>query len=125
VATFFIPTREEVRIIAERSEPLTISIRDHADNEVFCQQLTTLQAPKLRIIQPISVTTSKVDANNFISQFASANVNASGDTPEEALENLRDMIAVTYANLSRFSDRLGPMPRKQLAVLKRYVRERT
>ena len=50
------------------------------------------------------------------------NLNASGDTEEEAIANLQDIIAGTYRLLKSLpTKRLGPEPLRQLKFLKSHL----
>ena len=55
--------------------------------------------------------------------FFDANIHASGDAEEEALRNLKSLILDTFDALSAEPpDRLGPEPKRQLAVLNEFAR---
>ena len=55
--------------------------------------------------------------------FFDANIHASGDTEEEALRNLKSLILDTFDALSAEPPgQLGPEPKRQLAVLREFVR---
>jgi hypothetical protein len=89
-----------------------------------CWILNSLHPHQLDVLQPLPVVVTRLGPGNFVASFAPANVNASGDSSEEAVENLKDMIAAKYEYFSRLSNRLGPMPRKELAVLGQYIWKR-
>ena len=58
------------------------------------------------------------EGNEFSATFFDANINASGDTQVEAIFNLKDILVSTYRRFSSLGEaKLGPGPRKQLAVL--------
>jgi len=77
----------------------------------------------IEIIKPFNVVVRSA-GEDFIATFFDANVNASGDTDEEAFSNLKDMIVATFELLTRTvsQNELGPGPSKQLGVLKEFLR---
>jgi len=53
-----------------------------------------------------------------------ANISSSGDTQEEAVDNLRMLLVEIFEDLSNEpTDKLGPEPLRQLAVLGQYIRK--
>jgi len=68
----------------------------------------------------IKVTLQSID-NGFISSFSEANINASGDTPDEALFNLASLISDLWQLLSENSNHLGPGPSHQYTVLQQHI----
>ena len=59
--------------------------------------------------------------DGFVASFADANIHASGDTQQEAYSNLKELILDVFDNLSALSvSKLGPEPRRQLAVFKKF-----
>lgn len=58
----------------------------------------------------------------FEASFADANINASGDTEQEAYANVRELILDTFDSLTSFpKSKLGPEPIRQLAVLREFI----
>lgn len=83
--------------------------------------INTLAPEPLTLKQPIWITVQPVD-DEFCAIFFDANINATGDTKFEAIENLKDLIVSNYSRFSSLGDkRLGPGPRKQLAILKSLI----
>jgi len=74
----------------------------------------TLKHPIIAIVQP--------DWDQFIATFFDANITASGDTQNEALDNLKAVLVSAFRRFRQLGeDRLGPGPRKQYAVLKSLI----
>jgi len=73
------------------------------------------------IIKPFSVVVSWT-GEDFVATFYDANLNASGDTDEEAFSNLKDVIVATFELLTLSRDNLGPGPRMQLGVLEEFIK---
>ncbi len=70
----------------------------------------------------VNIEIEYVGENDYIASVPEVNFNASGDTEEEAIDNLQDIIAGTYRLLiSLPTKRLGPEPLRQLEFLKSYL----
>jgi hypothetical protein len=83
--------------------------------------LYDLAPSQLVLLEPIPVAV-EFDDESWVVSFAEANVNASGETFQEAIEMLKEMIAFDYAFFGDSESVLGSGPKNQLAVLRRYVR---
>jgi len=69
-------------------------------------------------LQPSQVTIA-TDVDGFVASFFDANISASGETAQEAFENLKSLALDIFDSLSREApERLGPEPARQLAVLR-------
>jgi hypothetical protein len=74
-----------------------------------------LRHPITAVVQPAE--------DHFIATFFDANINASGDTEVEAVENLKETIVASFRRFRELgTDRLGPGPLKQFEVLREIVR---
>lgn len=88
--------------------------------------LRSLAPEPIEVIQEIPVVVRRIgdEGDNFVATFHEANVNASGDTPEESVANLREILAANFQHfLSLPGSKLGPEPRRQLEVLKTFLRK--
>ena len=113
------PTR--VRVLAS-DEPETGC---SATEVVRLTQLTSLPDRGLRLVRPIPAVVERLDRDNYVAEAPDADVCASGDTAEEAIRNLEDMVAATFAHFSMVpEERLGRIPARQLRVLKHHIRRR-
>ena len=64
-------------------------------------------------------------AEEYLASFFDANINASGCTETEAVANLKEIMLSVYKHLlSLPTGKLGPGPKRQLAVLKEFIRRR-
>ncbi len=69
-------------------------------------------------MEPIRIQVDRVPGHGYLAFGLDANLNASGDTVEEAIENLRDIIAGTRKLLNRHPlEKLGPAMLILLAYL--------
>ena len=97
-----------------------------SENEtVRLTRITSLPDPTLRLVLPICAVVERLDSDDYMAEAPDADVYASGDTEDEAIRNLEDMIAATFGHFSTVpQERLGPIPRRQLKVLRRHIRIR-
>ncbi|MBI3852395.1 MAG: hypothetical protein HY298_19235 [Verrucomicrobia bacterium] len=73
--------------------------------------------------KPFHVVVEPVD-DEFIATLFDANINASGDTAEESVSNLKDIMLTLFERLQREPQgKLGSGPARQLSVLKSLVRK--
>ncbi len=77
----------------------------------------------VEVTNPILVVAYEEDGV-FIASFIDANMNASGETQLDAIEMLKDVIASSFRLFLDKEAILGTEPRRQLAVLKRFLRMR-
>jgi hypothetical protein len=76
----------------------------------------------LLIIAPFQVEISQLGEDNYVARFCAANAHASGDTADEAITSLKDVIRHLYWRLSTLPDaQLGCAARQQKAVLSRHL----
>lgn len=89
--------------------------------------ITSIDSDKYAIASEIPVIVREIgdENDNYVARFPDANVNASGDTPDEAMTNLKSILLAKFEYFSSLpSERLGPEPRRQLAVLKSFIRRK-
>jgi hypothetical protein len=86
-----------------------------------CDNLIIQNLGGSRILRrPINVTMEMID-NSFVASFSLANIDASGDTRDEALFNLASLIDDLWQLFSENSHCLGPGPSLQYAVLQQHI----
>lgn len=74
------------------------------------------------VLKPIRVEI-EADGESFVATFRDASISTSGDTEQEAFENLKSLILDIFDSLRREpAENLGPVPRRQLAVLRDVIR---
>ena len=112
--------------------PAALLIRVATDTTVCCHHgdrlqtitslmLTDLAPARLVLLRSIPVSVQQ-DDGAYLASFEDANVNASGETLNDALDMLKEMIVFTYDLVSDKKAVLGIGPQKQLAALRRFVR---
>jgi hypothetical protein len=117
------PTAVVVKVVAAKGELFgtTARIRSEIVYPVILSSLghgrPRLQKPMHCVVEPIG------NAGNFVASFPEAQLFASGDTKVEAIENLGDIVATKFRIFSSHEpSQLGPVPKKQLAVLRKYIK---
>jgi len=80
--------------------------------------------PVYNLARAIIINVRCIAQNNYVAEFAEANINASGESLDEALNNIKTLI-VDMFNLLRSVERrtLGPEPRNQLRALTAVMRK--
>src|SRR6266849_4289371 len=85
--------------------------------------ITSLHPAPFELIREMHIVVQPSD-DDFIATFFDANINASGDTQEEAVANFKDVMLSMFRRFSQEPEnRLGPEPKRQLAVLRQFIRE--
>lgn len=86
--------------------------------------VTTLAPELFELLRDIPVIVRAVD-RGYVASFVDANVNASGDSPNDAVANLKDVMVGLFDLLaSKPRQVLGKGPARQLAVLCEIMRRK-
>jgi len=105
--------------MGELSERIS-RLEGHAPNELAVIQ--TFEPEPYELLRSITVAISE-DGDGYMATFYDANISTTGDTEQEAFENLKNLILDVFDSLERERpERLGPEPRRQLAVLRMFLR---
>jgi len=112
-----------LRIVsAELDEPTTTCSENEA---VRFTRITSLPDPTLRLVIPIPATVERLDSHDYMAEAPEADVYASGDTEDEAIRNLEDIIVATFGHFCKVPpEHLGRIPARQLRVLSRHIQIR-
>lgn len=87
----------------------------------FRVDIEDLGAEEYRMVKTIPVTV-RVEEGAFVASFFDANIHASGDTDQEAIDNLRSLVLDTYDSLAALPEPdLAPPARRQLTVLRKHI----
>jgi hypothetical protein len=93
------------------------------DNMEPSLAITSFAPEPFSLLRPIEALVEPID-DTFVASFFDANISASGDNQREAFDNLKSFILDTYESLhAEPPERLGPEPRRQLAVLDSFLRK--
>ena len=83
--------------------------------------INTLMSEPVIVKTPIYITISNVD-DSYIAEFSDANISASGDTPDEALTNIKDIICAKYLLFKKHRvEELGKKIYQQYLILCQYI----
>lgn len=117
-----VETELRVGILEKVVLELRHSLAELASRQTFTVPIVSLAPEPLTLRQPIFVVVQP-EGDEFSATFFDANINASGDTQTEAVDNLKEILVSTYRRFSTLGeDKLGPGPRKQLAVLQSVIK---
>lgn len=82
-----------------------------------------LDSTRYSLKQPITLSIEQVDDDEWLATFSEAELSRSGDTPHDAVEWLRSSIVQLF-QMFKTEKSLGPLPKKQLEALGRYIVEK-
>lgn len=84
--------------------------------------ITTFAPEPFEVLRPMSAVIQPI-GDEHLATFFDANINASGETQEEAFANLKDVLLGTFQMLEQMSEsQLGPGPKRRRAVLSECIR---
>ena len=100
-------------------------VLDYPILAMFAVPINTFAPEPYELCQPLLFVLQR-EGEGFIASFFDANIHASGDTQEEAFRNLKSVLLDIFDSLSAEpANRLGPEPRRQLAVLQQFIRKKS
>jgi predicted RNase H-like HicB family nuclease len=82
--------------------------------------MISLDSEGYSLVQPIAITLQESDGE-YVASFPEAEIITSGDTPTEAVKWLKESIVSTFDLLRAKRGVLGPLPKRQLQALEKYV----
>ena len=95
---------------ADTRRPIIVPI------ETFIPEPYELLKPFHVVVQPYE--------DEYVATFFDANIGATGDTQEEAVANLKDMILTLYERFCELGEgQLGPEPRRQRRILQSLLKK--
>ena len=93
-----------------------------ASGDLALHVISSLPDPSLHVFRSLPAVVKKLGDENFVANAPEVNINASGDTAEEALENLQDVVATVYRLYSSLPPHtLGPEPARQINLLRQHI----
>lgn len=107
--------RQQVRI--------TLGADASVDEQSMIVPITTLEPEPFDLLQHIPVVVQPTD-DGYLATFFDADIGMTGDTKEEAVANLRLLLADVFEKLEREEALLGPHLVRQLAVLRKFMKRR-
>lgn len=109
--------------LEQRVEALEIRVGKLGDPQSLIVPVTTLDPEPFELLRDIPVVVRPTE-DGYLATLYDANIGITGDTREEAVGNLRELIVDLFDDLEEDEDRLAPMPGQQLAVLRSLMRRR-
>lgn len=109
-----------------RFEPLAYAAAPQAitTSQTLVTELTSSNFPSLFLRCPISVSVSwSQEMQCYLAQDYVFHWHGQGDTVEEALQELADVIAEDYNDLQSWPGELSDPLQKRLAIMKRYFED--
>jgi hypothetical protein len=87
----------------------------------FSASISDLAEPAYRLAKAIPVVV-RPEGGGYVASFFDANIHASGETDQEAIDNLRTMILDVFDQLTELvPDQLAPVAERQLRVLTNHM----
>jgi hypothetical protein len=114
---------ERVAKLERRVEVLEARVGILGDPQSLIVPVTTLDPEPFELLRDIHIVIRPTE-DGYLATLYDANIGITGDTREEAVMNLRELIVDLFDELEEDEDRLGPVPRQQLAVLRSLMRRR-
>ena len=112
----------KLQAISEQLRSLQEQLADHGKSTVL--PIQHISDPAVSLLRPFMVVLTDY-GDGFLCEFPDCNVNASGDTQLEAINNFKDIVVAVFKRWSRDpAERLGPGPARQLEILENFLRLR-
>jgi len=112
------------RFVFTREQEINDTRNDSHECRTFFTMIDTLDSNEYTLSSPQIITIRQIDDNNYVAHMISQDISASGETISEAIESLKDVVAMMVKVLYAYPRRnLGPAPMRQLRALNRVVRE--
>ena len=86
--------------------------------------VTELADDRFEVVRPFTISIAAVDDDSFVAEFPEANIAMAGETAADAYERLIENLTDVFDLYTREESSLGPGPRHQLAILRKYIAHR-
>lgn len=90
-------------------------------SDISWTSINSLPGEPYTLLQPIPVKIERIEDNDSLASFEEANIAMSGETEQEAFQNLVAAVLDSFEDFSGEEASLGPEPARQLRVLRRYL----
>ena len=77
-------------------------LEDASDLAVMVAWIADVDDPEFELLSPIQLAVEKLDEGNYVARMPTADIHASGNSLEEAVENWKDALRVKFAHYSSF-----------------------
>jgi hypothetical protein len=124
VKTFFGGVGEETERL-QKLEAEVARLKDELAKVTTTIPIQTFEPEPYELLPPVVYVVIQPVEESFVATHVDANINASGETVPDAVENLKDMMITLYERLSKEKkSKLGKGPTRQLAVLQTIFRRK-
>lgn len=111
----------------EKIERAILDLREHCkqlkSGQSITVPITSFTPEPFEVCREILAVVQPDGDSSYIATFFDANINASGDTQADAIENLKDMLITTFRSLVA-EKRLGKGATRRLEILKTVMRKK-
>jgi hypothetical protein len=107
--------------ISGRLKCLEVSLAEMKSRGAVVVPIQSLAPEPFELLKPIQAVVQQI-GEDYVATFFDANINASGETQEEAITNLKDLLVGSFETFAGITDKLGPGPSRQLAVLRQFLK---
>ena len=114
--------RWQLTLIDKLLSDLRVRVARLEERQSIVVPIETLDPEPFELMRSFSVVVEPIDSE-FTATFYDANIAASGETPAEAISNLKDVIVSTFELLTA-EKKLGAAMERQKAVLNSFIRPR-
>ena len=109
--------------LATRLEAVEARVPQPTVQSTVIVPVETFAPEPYRLLRPFHVVVQPYH-DEYVATYFDANIGATGDTQEEAVANLKDVILSLYEHLRALSDaQLGPEPRRQRRILQSLIKK--
>lgn len=115
---------QQVAVLKQEIDALRKSLDQLAAPHRLRIPVATLAPEPYEIIRPFEAIV-ELSEGEYIGSFFDAGISASGESPMEAFANLKDMVTGVFGLLLDMDGaHLGPEPKRQLDVLREFIRRK-
>jgi predicted RNase H-like HicB family nuclease len=109
--------------LEKRVEALQLLVGQLSNSQAIIVPITSLEPEPFELLRDIPVVVQPTE-EGYLATVFDANIGMTGDTQEEAVANLKELVVDVFDELEQDEERLGPHPARQLAVLRSLIRRR-
>ncbi len=110
------------RMSGKQVRPVGAPLRIVPGSVPFVTFIASLGRKDLEVRKPIPVTLEPESDGSYIASFLDANVASGGETVQDAVESLQDMLATSFEHLTALPDsRLGPRIKREREILSEFI----
>ena len=117
------PEKNRVAQLERKVRALEKQCNQLRDSETLLVPIETLSPEPFAVKKVFQVVVRPSDGE-FIATLFDANLGMTGDTAEEAVANLKATIVDTFDLFEANESKLGPEPKRQLAILRELIHRR-